>query len=194
VVVGVDEAGRGPLAGPVVAAAVILPRSFDDPVLNDSKSLTPRQRERIFDKLSASATIAVAVVEAAVIDAINILEASRRALREAVDALPTRPDHALVDGLAVPDFPVPHTALVRGDTRSLSIAAASIIAKVTRDRLMVALDRRHPGYGFARHKGYGTAAHVAALRLLGPCHEHRRSFAPVRDTPRPCQAIDQSVK
>jgi len=181
-VAGVDEAGRGPLAGPVVAAAVV----FQDPAeippgLNDSKKLTARKRDQLFEVLTTrSATLwAVSVQDAAVIDRLNILRATHLAMRSACAALPTPAGHALVDGLPVPNFPIPHTALVGGDALSLSIAAASIIAKVTRDRLMEHLDPQYPGYGFGKHKGYGTAAHLQALRELGPCPIHRRSFAPV---------------
>ena len=180
-VAGVDEAGRGPLAGPVVAAAVILPPDFSHAVLNDSKQLTEPQRERLFAELTAHAGIAraVAIVEAAEIDRINILRATHEAMRRAVAALAVQPGHVLIDGRPVHPFPHPQTALVGGDGLSFSIAAASVIAKVTRDRLMLELDAVHPGYGFARHKGYGTPQHLAMLRAHGPCPIHRRSFAPV---------------
>ncbi len=180
-IAGVDEAGRGPLAGPVVAAAVILPPDFSHPLLNDSKQLTEMRRERIYGELTSHAGIAwaVAVVEPGEIDCLNILRASHEAMRRAVAALATAPDHVLIDGFPVQPFPLPQTALVCGDALSFSIAAASVVAKVTRDRIMLALDAAHPSYGFARHKGYGTPLHLAKLRAHGPCAIHRRSFAPV---------------
>ena len=179
-IAGIDEAGRGPLAGPVVAAAVILPAGFTHDVLNDSKQLTERRRERIYEELNARADIriAFAIVEPDEIDRINILRATHEAMRRAARQL--TPDHVLIDGLPVRDFPFPQTALVGGDALSFSIAAASIIAKVTRDRIMLELDSRHPAYGFAKHKGYGTPQHLAALRQHGPCPIHRRSFLPVQ--------------
>ena len=184
---GVDEAGRGPLAGPVVAAAVIFPGAWfvagipsELKELNDSKQLTEAQRERFFGLLTQHPEVehAIAIVGAEVIDAINILQATHRAMNEALR--PLRPQHALVDGLRVKSLTVPQTPLVKGDARSYSIAAASVLAKVTRDRLMVAADTNWPGYGFARHKGYGTPEHLAALAALGPCPLHRRSFAPLK--------------
>ena len=180
-VAGVDEAGRGPLAGPVVAAAVILPDSFALDGLTDSKKVPRARREKFFAVITTSADVVWSVAEATVdeIDTMNILRATHLAMARAVDALRQRPNHALVDGLPVRGLPVDHTALVGGDGLSLSIAAASIIAKVTRDRTMVAIDAQYPQYGFARHKGYGVREHINALRKHGPCPEHRRSFAPV---------------
>ena len=180
-VAGVAEAGRGPLAGPVVAAAVILPADFALDGLTDSKKVPAARREKIFTGLATHPGVAWATCLATVeeIDRHNILRATHLAMARAVRALPARPDHALVDGLPVRDLPVPHSALVGGDALSLSIAAASIMAKVTRDRLMVALDAEYPQYGFARHKGYGVRQHLEALRHHGPCPVHRRSFAPV---------------
>jgi len=188
-IAGVDEAGRGPLAGPVVAAAVILPSEWchgNMPAaftkLNDSKQLTGAMRAEFFTLLTQHPEIraAVALVDAAVIDQINILQATHRAMREALAGLRPAPGHVLVDGLPVPGLGWPQTALVKGDARSYSIAAASVLAKVTRDRLLLEADGRWPEYGFARHKGYGTRAHLAALATFGPCPIHRRSFAPVR--------------
>jgi ribonuclease HII len=181
-IAGVDEAGRGPLAGPVVAAAVILPVRFRHKTLNDSKKLSPEQRAIICAELTVQAEIcwAVAVVETEEIDRINILRASHQAMRRAVAALVRIPDHVLIDGLPVRPFPIPQTALVGGDALSFSIAAASVIAKVTRDRIMVEMDQRHPGYEFAQHKGYGTELHLARLKQHGPCPIHRRSFLPVQ--------------
>ena len=187
-VAGVVEAGRGPLAGPVFAAAVVLPCAWAetgvDPRLrglNDSKQLTARRRDAFFALLSGDPRIRIGVgrADVAEIDRINILRATHPAMARALAALPAPPDLALVDGLPVPGLGVSSRAVVQGDAQSLLIAAASVIAKVTRDRLMLELEERYPGYGFARHKGYGTALHLDALRQLGPCPEHRRSFAPV---------------
>ena len=185
-VAGVDEAGRGPLAGPVVAAAVILPEGFRHALLNDSKQLTERRRDSIFAEIMASSEIrwAFAIVESDEIDRLNILRATHEAMRRAVAKLDPQPQHVLIDGLPVRPFPLPQTALVGGDARSFSIAAASIIAKVTRDRIMVGMCAKYPGYDFARHKGYGTPQHLAALQQHGPCPIHRRSFLPVRQAER----------
>ena len=186
---GVDEAGCGPLAGPVVAAAVMLPAAWMEEGLprelkglNDSKQLTGNQRETFFAVLTARADVrhAVAIVESAIIDRLNIRRATHRAMNEALAKLDPSPDHVLVDGHRVKELRFPHTALVKGDARSYSIAAASVLAKVTRDRLMLEYDCQWPAYGFARHKGYGTAAHLAALAQHGPCPIHRRSFAPLK--------------
>jgi len=180
-VAGVDEAGRGPLAGPVVAAAVILPGDFKLDGLNDSKKIPAARREKFFAILATHPGVVWSTGQAGVdeIDRLNILRATHLAMARAVNALPAPPDHTLIDGLPARGLPVPHTALVGGDALSLSIAAASIMAKVTRDRLMVALDAEYPQYGFARHKGYGVMEHLLALRHHGPCPVHRRSFIPV---------------
>jgi ribonuclease HII len=180
-VAGVDEAGRGPLAGPVVAAAVILPADCTLEGLDDSKKLTAKKREHFHAVLTVRADIhwGIGQADVAEIDRLNILRATHLAMVRAVEALPRKPGHALVDGLPVRGLPVPHTAVVAGDTLSLSIAAASIMAKVTRDRLMIALDAEYPQYGFARHKGYGVREHLEALRSHGPSPVHRRSFQPV---------------
>jgi ribonuclease HII len=188
-IAGVDEAGRGPLAGPVVAAAAILPARWAQTGLpaelaglNDSKQLSETQREKYFAFLTACVEIefAIAAVDAAVIDEINILQATHRAMNDALARLQSLPAHALVDGRPVKSLRVPQTAIVKGDARSYSIAAASVLAKVTRDRQMRELDARFPGYGFAEHKGYGTAKHLAAIEKLGACAVHRRSFAPLK--------------
>jgi ribonuclease HII len=181
-IAGIDEAGRGPLAGPVLAAAVILPDGFSHPVLRDSKQLTARQRDRLYEELTTRTDIrwALAAAEPEEIDRINILRATHQAMRRAFLALSPAPSHALIDGLPVPDFPGPHTALVRGDQKSFSIAAASILAKVARDRLMQEMDGIYPGYEFSRHKGYGTALHLERLRVHGPSPIHRHSFLPVQ--------------
>lgn len=183
-VAGIDEAGRGPLAGPVVACAVILPAELSFAGLNDSKKLSAAHRERLFSLLTENAAIAygVGICEAEEIDRLNILRATHEAMRRALLALPSPASHALVDGLPVKGLPIEHTALVGGDGLSVSIAAASVIAKVTRDRLMQQWDTTYPDYGFAQHKGYGTAAHLAQLAEHGPCPIHRRSFAPVSQT------------
>jgi ribonuclease HII len=188
-VAGVDEAGRGPLAGPVVAAAAILPAKWAESGLppeldglNDSKQLTAAQREKYFAFLTTCPEVqfAVAQVGAGQIDAINILRATHRAMNNALAQLQPAPEHALVDGRPVKTMTVPQTAIVQGDARSYSIAAASVLAKVTRDRLMLEFDRQWPKYGFAGHKGYGTAQHLAAIAAHGPCPIHRRSFAPLK--------------
>jgi ribonuclease HII len=181
VVAGIDEAGRGPLAGPVCVAAVILPDDFSHPMLNDSKQLSEAKRERLYEEITRDVRIAwhCVSIEPAEIDRINILQATWEGMRRAALGLQPRPDAALIDGKPVKRFPVHHVALVKGDSLSYSIAAASIIAKVTRDRLMIELGQQHPEYGFAIHKGYPTPAHLAALKAHGPCPHHRRSFAPV---------------
>lgn len=177
VVCGIDEAGRGPLCGPVVAAACILPAGLVLPGLNDSKKLTPAARDRLYDEITANA-VAYAIAEGSVeeIDTLNILEATLLAMRRAVASLPVRPDYLLVDGNIFRGFDLPGRSVVGGDAKSPSIAAASILAKVTRDRLCIELDRQYPQYGIAGHKGYGTAAHVAALREYGPSPIHRKKF------------------
>lgn len=179
-VAGVDEAGRGPLAGPVVAAAVVLPTGIALEGVADSKRLSPRRREAADTLIRRSAVAhAVGIASSAEVDELNILRATHLAMRRAVEALDPPADFAIVDGLPVRGLPVPHRAVVGGDARCAPIAAASVVAKVARDRLMVEIDARWPGYGFARHKGYAAPEHLAALRRLGPCPEHRLSFAPV---------------
>lgn len=188
-VAGVDEAGRGPLAGPVVAAAAVLPARWREDGLprelqglNDSKQLTARQRERFYEYLIAASGVefGMARLEAEEVDEFNVLEASHRAMAQALAQLQPSPGHILVDGLPVRSLAYPQTAVVKGDSLSYSIAAASVLAKVTRDRLMLEHDARWPVYGFAAHKGYGTARHLAALAEHGPCPIHRRSFAPLK--------------
>jgi ribonuclease HII len=180
-VAGIDEAGRGPLAGPVAAAAVMLPIGFVCASLDDSKKKSRAQREALYERLVNEPDVrwSVAFAEVDEIDRHNILRATHLAMRRAALALSPTPDHCLIDGLPIGDFPIPHDAIVKGDSKSLSIAAASILAKVSRDRIMLEIDRECPGYGFARHQGYGTKEHLESLRLLGPCRHHRRSFAPV---------------
>lgn len=180
-VAGIDEAGRGPLAGPVVSAAVIFLKERSIPILDDSKKLTAANRAALYDLLTASEDIlwAISIQDSRTIDRINILKATHLAMREACKAVHATVHYALIDGLPVPRFPFPHTALVGGDGISASIAAASVIAKVTRDRLMEEFDALYPQYGFGMHKGYGTAAHLEAIRRHGPCPIHRYSFSPV---------------
>ncbi len=181
-VAGVDEAGRGPLAGPVVVAAVILPPDLRLPGLNDSKKLSAAQREGLYELIRAKA-LAVSMVSIGVeeIDRINIYQATVKGMYQAVAGLRPLPEAVLTDAVPLKALTMPQRALIGGDALSASIAAASIIAKVERDRMMTALDAEHPQYGFARHKGYGTPDHLAALRRHGPCCIHRRSFAPVRE-------------
>jgi ribonuclease HII len=176
---GIDEAGRGPWAGPVVAAAVILDPKNIPEGLNDSKKLTEARRESLFAPILQSSRVGVGVVSAATIDAINILQATYQAMQKAVAALNDHATLALIDGNRAPPLSIRTQTIIRGDAKCLSIAAASIIAKVTRDRLMCEFDLLYPGYGFAKHKGYGTALHMATLKRLGPCSEHRKTFAPI---------------
>ncbi|NJC34089.1 ribonuclease HII [Sphingomonas jejuensis] len=184
-VAGVDEAGRGPLAGPVVAAAVILDRRRCPRGIDDSKKLCLEARESLFKKLSQVARIGVGIADVEEIDRLNIYWATMLAMTRAVEALGEAPGHVLVDGNRLPRWSYPATAIVGGDALCRSIAAASIIAKVTRDRMMVEHDRAHPGYGWASNKGYGCPAHREALQRLGPTPLHRRSFAPVRQASLP---------
>ena len=174
---GIDEAGRGPLAGPVVAGAVILPKDCEILFLNDSKKLSEKKREALFLEIQEKAeTWSVGVVGPEVIDEINILQATYQAMREAIAGLKVQPGLLLNDAVTIPGVEIPQVPIVKGDAKSLSIAAASIMAKVTRDHLMVEYDQIYPQYGFGKHKGYGTAAHIAALKEYGPCPIHRRSF------------------
>ncbi len=182
-VAGVDEVGRGALAGPVVAAAVIFPPGARFAWLRqirDSKQLVPRQRERVFDLVRrAGIPFGLGAAHSTIIDEVGIVRATRIAMTQAVEALPRRPDYLLIDALSLPEAHLPHKGIIRGDQLCISIACASIMAKVSRDREMAALDRVYPGYGLASHKGYGTRQHLECLQRLGPCAIHRRSFAPV---------------
>ena len=180
-IAGIDEAGRGALAGPVVAAAAILPEKFRHRRLNDSKQLAPDLREEIYSDLVSNPEVrwTVGIIDSIEIDRINILRASHQAMRMAIGALIDPPDHVLIDGLPVIPFPFPQTAIVDGDCISLSIAAASVIAKVTRDRMMRDFCSQFPQYCFDQHKGYGTELHLLRLHEFGPCPIHRRSFEPV---------------
>ncbi|OGV34026.1 MAG: ribonuclease HII [Lentisphaerae bacterium GWF2_45_14] len=185
-IAGIDEAGRGPLAGPVVAAAVIFSRKNKIPLVNDSKKLSEKQRLEIRENILAAKEVKYSIIEISPeeIDNINILRATHMAMKKALLSLGCA-EFALIDGLPVPDFPIPSDAIVKGDSKSASIAAASILAKTRRDEIMVEMDLIYPQYGFARHKGYGTEDHIAALKKYGPCPIHRRSFAPVRDVINP---------
>jgi ribonuclease HII len=182
VIAGIDEAGRGPLAGPVVAAAVILPAGLMISGVNDSKKLSAGMRERLFETITERAvSFGIGMGSPELIDRINILQATRHAMIEAVAQLSPAPDFLLIDGISTINSPIPQRTIKKGDSLSLSIAAASIIAKVTRDRLMADLDRTYPDYGFAGHKGYGSAAHMDAIRRMGPSPVHRLSFGGVRE-------------
>ena len=180
-VCGIDEAGRGPLAGPVVAAAVVLPMGYELPGLNDSKKLTAKKRDALYELLMADTRVLKCVAHATVqeIDELNILRATHLAMARAAQGIAPAVDFCLIDGLAVPHFPLPSQNMVKGDARCLSIAAASVLAKVTRDRYMLQLAEQFPQYGFDRHAGYGTQAHLQAIRTHGITIHHRRSFAPV---------------
>jgi ribonuclease HII len=180
IIAGIDEAGRGPWAGPVVAAAVVLPLNVTIKWLRDSKQLVARRREEFFEEISKKAlSIGVHAVDHQTIDSINILQATHQAMRTALSQITLTPGLALVDGLPVPELGWPNVNIIDGDTKSACIAAASIIAKVTRDRLMIELSQKYPQYNFQKNKGYGTREHFEALKRFGPCPIHRNSFAPV---------------
>jgi ribonuclease HII len=184
-IAGIDEAGRGPLAGPVIAAAAILPSGFSLPGLNDSKQLAENVREEFFEALTTPGTLVcygIGIAEPEEIDRLNILRATFLAMQRAVAALPVCPNHLLIDGVPAPGFQHSQTAVVGGDAKSMSIAAASVIAKVTRDRMMREWHREFPHYDFDHNKGYGTPAHLEGLQIHGPCPIHRRSFEPVAQT------------
>lgn len=178
---GIDEAGRGPLAGPVIAGACILPAKFNLPGLNDSKMLTESKRERLFKQIQNQAIdYAIGSAEPAEIDALNILQATKLAMKRSIEGLKVRPHYLLIDALRLPDIELPQLPLIGGDHLSASIAAASILAKVTRDRLMVQLHSLYPEYTFSKNKGYGTSEHMQVLKRLGPCPLHRKSFTPIK--------------
>lgn len=181
IVAGVDEAGRGPLAGPVAVAAVILPQECYLPHLNDSKKLSHAVREELFAKITEQAvSYHVALMDAEMIDRMNILQATRTGMYEAIAALTPAPDEVLIDAVELPKLSMPSQSIIKGDAKSTSIAAASILAKVTRDHLMESYDIQYPHYGFAKHKGYGTREHIDAIRKYGICPIHRKSFDPIR--------------
>lgn len=174
---GIDEVGRGPLAGPVVAGAVILPKDCDLLYINDSKKLTAKMRERLYDEIMEKAVATgIGFASEKRIDEINILQATYEAMREAIGKCVKQPDILLNDAVTIPDVSIRQVPIIKGDAKSISIAAASIIAKVTRDRLMEEMDQKYPGYGFASNKGYGSGEHIAALQKLGPCEIHRKTF------------------
>lgn len=174
---GIDEVGRGPLAGPVVAGAVILPKDCDILYINDSKKLSKKKREELYDIIMEKAVaVGIGYASHIRIDEINILQATYEAMREAISKLSVKPDILLNDAVTIPGVDIKQVPIIKGDAKSISIGAASIIAKVTRDRLMVEYDSKYPGYGFASNKGYGSAAHIAALKEIGPCDIHRHSF------------------
>lgn len=181
-IAGVDEAGRGPLAGPIVAAACILPDGVLFENLNDSKQLTPEEREILFSEITTCPHLyfGIGIIDVKTIDRVNILQATFLAMKKAVEALFIQPDYILIDGNQLPSFDIPTESVVEGDSLSISIAAASVIAKVTRDRIMVELDAKWPLYGFKQHKGYATDQHIQAIQTHGPCPIHRKSFDPVR--------------
>ena len=182
-IAGVDEAGRGPLAGPVVAAAVILPEEFSSNQLNDSKKLSSSKREKIYNELmnvDSKVISAFAVIDEVVIDKINILRATHMAMAQASSNLSIEPSFVIIDGMPIKDFPFNNESIIKGDSKSLSIAAASVIAKVERDRIMLNYSKKYPEYKFEKHKGYGTKLHLEALKEFGPCKIHRKSFAPVK--------------
>ncbi len=179
-IAGLDEAGRGPLAGPVVAAAVVLPEGLLIPGVNDSKQVSGPERERLFEVILAKAECyGIGIVDERTIDDVNILQATIIAMERACEQLVPRPDYLLIDALILKRIQLPQKPLIKGDCRSHSIAAASILAKVTRDRLMLALHEKYPQYNFQKHKGYGTREHMALIREHGPCEAHRRTFNPV---------------
>ncbi len=180
-IAGIDEAGRGPLAGPVVAAAVILPEAFSLPGLTDSKKLTARQRATLYPHIRSQAAVGVGVASVIEIDKLNILQATLLAMQRAVKRLPQKPDHLLIDGITPLPVTISQQCIRQGDSRSLSVAAASVIAKQIRDHIMLSLHKSFPHYDFARHKGYGTRLHREALQRFGPCCLHRKTFAGVRE-------------
>ncbi len=180
-IAGVDEVGRGPLVGPVVTAAVILPVDFYDERINDSKKVTEKKREMLYDVIMENAvSVGIGMSSSEVIDEINILEATKKAMKEALNNLSVKPEHVLIDAVKL-DIDIPSTSIIKGDAKSQSIAAASIIAKVTRDRMMYELDKEHPEYDFAHNKGYGTKKHIEAIKKYGILKEHRKSFAPCNE-------------
>lgn len=178
-IAGIDEVGRGPLIGPVVTAAVILPIDFNDDRINDSKKLTEKKRELLYDVIMENAiSVGIGMCSNEVIDEINILEATKRAMLEAVDNLSVKPEHLLIDAVKL-NTDIPQTSIIKGDAKSISIAAASIIAKVTRDRMLIELDKKYPEYDFIHNKGYGTKKHIEAIYKYGVLPMHRKSFEPI---------------
>ena len=180
-IAGVDEAGRGPLAGPVAVAAVILPKELYLPFLNDSKKLSEKRRETLYDMIKDQAVAySVVLVDREIIDKENIYEATKNGMYDAILKLSQKPDKVLIDAMPLDKLPIPSLSIVKGDAKSASIAAASVLAKVTRDRFMREMDKVYPEYGFKNHKGYGTKAHIEAIKKYGPCPLHRKSFEPIK--------------
>lgn len=180
-IAGVDEAGRGPLAGPVAVGACILPLNLYLPHLKDSKKLTEKRRDILFDMIKENAiAYSVVFIDRETIDSVNIYQATMMGMYEAINKLSPAPDKILIDAMPLENLDIPHESIVKGDAKSASIAAASVLAKVSRDRLMLAMDEVYPEYGFKNHKGYGTKAHIEALKKYGPCPIHRHSFEPVK--------------
>lgn len=180
-IAGIDEVGRGPLVGPVVTAAVILPKNFYDERINDSKKLTEKKREELYNVIKENAlSIGIGICSEKVIDEINILQATKKAMIMAVNDLKIKPEHLLIDAVKL-DIDIPSTSIIKGDAKSISIAAASIIAKVTRDRMMYELDKKYPEYDFKSNKGYGTKKHIEAIYKYGVLKEHRKTFAPISE-------------
>ena len=180
-IAGVDEVGRGPLVGPVVTACVILPSEYNLDGLTDSKKLTEKKRDELFEKIKKQAlAIGIGVVDEKIIDEVNIYEATKIAMRKAIDNCPIKPEHILIDAMKL-DLSIPSTSIIKGDLKSITIAAASVIAKVTRDKMMYDLDILHPEYDFKHNKGYPTKKHIEAIEKYGILNEHRKTFAPVKD-------------
>lgn len=180
-IAGVDEVGRGPLVGPVVCACVILPKDYYNEQINDSKKISEKKREKLYDIIMNDAiSIGIGMSSEKIIDEMNILEATKRAMKEAINNSKVKPEHVLIDAVKL-DIDIPSTSIIKGDAKSQSIAAASIIAKVTRDRMMDELDKKHPEYSFSKNKGYGTKAHIEAIKKYGIIDEHRKTFAPCNE-------------
>ena len=179
-IAGVDEVGRGPLIGPVVTAAVILPVGYINEEINDSKKLTEKKREKLYEIIMNDAiAVSIGMCSEKVIDDINILEATKKAMKEAINGLKIKPEHVLIDAVKL-DIDIPSTSIIKGDAKSISVAAASIIAKVYRDRMLIEMDKEFPMYNLAKNKGYGTKTHIEALNQYGPCKYHRLTFEPVK--------------
>jgi ribonuclease HII len=180
-IIGLDEAGRGPMAGPVVVAGVILPKDYYDERINDSKKLTEKKREQLFEVIKENAlAYYISIIDEKRVDELNVYTSSKTGMIEAIDNIKIKPDFALTDAMPLGDK-IEHISIIKGDSKSISIAAASILAKVTRDRIMIEYDKQYPEYGFKKHKGYPTKQHKEALKKYGPCPIHRRSFKPVQD-------------
>ena len=194
-IAGVDEVGRGPLYGPVVVAAVILPKDYYVDGLDDSKKLTPKKRDKLYDIILENALdISIFEVSAQEIDEINILNATKKAMYNAIKGLKTIPNHVLIDAVNLEDLTIPSTSIIKGDAKSASIAAASIVAKVHRDRMLIEEEKIHPGYGFDKHKGYGTKLHIEKIKELGVLENHRKSFEPIKSMLNGSEEIEKRNK